>query len=740
MTSYDGQALPTQQLQVGRCADGKKGIPGVATCRRARTTLRSLALRAGSLAVLAVLCACGGGGGSGDHGGGGISQPTIVATIITFPSGGVPPGFIPGGFNSFAGVKITDQSGAQVTTASVSVDGTELSYFAADQQYEVSLNVNPNATVTVSVMLNGVTYTASRTNFATYPTITSPIPNAAWSAQGSDLVSWTGVVPDSTAQYAVGVFDAHGALVWPSGGSLMAVPSSQTSTTVNLGGLGVGDDIVLVGLIDAAPFPGAGAGSGLGIGGFTYAPVTVTASAGTVESLAVRPAPVTVGIGKSTQLVATATYSDGTLADVTAQANWASSDTSKATVSNVGLLTGVAAGSATISAEYAGFSGSTVVTVFQPTPSPTPPLTQSVTYQIDYAHSGRATVGGTGPTFPPSAHWSVTLSGNSISYPIIAGGRVFVTTNAPPAGAIYGTTLYALDEATGNVVWGPLPLTGTYAFSGIAYDHGTLFVINFDGLLRTFDAASGTPGYSVQLQQTSVTSPPTAVNGVLYILGGGGLSAVDEVTGNTLWTANGPSDHSAPAVSTDGVFISGPCDAFKFDPLVGSTLWHFAEGCSGGGGKTAVFANGSVYVRDLFNLSTSQTVNLVLDAATGKQTGTFSPGPAPAFGSNTGFFLSAGTLTATALSTGTTLWTFAGDGTLSSAPIVIDQVVVIGSSSGMVYALDAPTGNVLWNASAGAPVTAPDEQNATLTTGLGVGDGYLVVPAGNSLNGWRLIP
>jgi outer membrane protein assembly factor BamB len=71
---------------------------------------------------------------------------------------------------------------------------------------------------------------------------------------------------------------------------------------------------------------------------------------------------------------------------------------------------------------------------------------------------------------------------------------------------------------------------------------------------------------------------------------------------------------------------------------------------------------------------------------------------------------------------------------------VIDNVVVIGSSAGTVWALDETTGTTLWSTSAGAPIVGPDEQNATLTTGFGAGEGYLVVPAGNVLNGWRVVP
>jgi outer membrane protein assembly factor BamB len=383
---------------------------------------------------------------------------------------------------------------------------------------------------------------------------------------------------------------------------------------------------------------------------------------------------------------------------------------------------------------------STTVSVFQPNPSPPPPLSQSVAYQIDYAHSGRATFGGGALSFPPTAHWAVTLDGNLISYPIVADGKVFVLSNAPPAGASYGTTLYALDAQTGSFAWGPTPVPGTYSFAGIAYDHGVLFVVNFDGLLRTFDAATGVPGWNRQLPVTQVTSPPTAVNGIVYIPGSGGLSATDEATGSVIFVAPAGGDHSSPAVSSDGVFAANPCNAQKVDPIVGTVLWYFSEACGGGGGKTVAYANNVAYVRSMFDVAHSTQVNLKLDAATGTQIDTFVASVIPAFNATQGFFQSAGTLHAVNLATNATLWSFTGDGQLASAPIVIDDTVVIGSLSGTVYALDVANGNVRWSGAAGGPVFAPDEQNATLTTGLGAGNGYLVVPAGNVLNGWRLIP
>ena len=100
----------------------------------------------------------------------------------------------------------------------------------------------------------------------------------------------------------------------------------------------------------------------------------------------------------------------------------------------------------------------------------------------------------------------------------------------------------------------------------------------------------------------------------------------------------------------------------------------------------------------------------------------------PAFDNSLEFTLDNGTLTATQLSTGTTLWTQRADGTLDSAPIVVGGEVYVGGSSGLVAAFDENTGKETWSANAGSPI-AP----AGVTTGLGAGDNLLVVPATDSL-------
>lgn len=83
----------------------------------------------------------------------------------------------------------------------------------------------------------------------------------------------------------------------------------------------------------------------------------------TLTTVTVTPSTPSVAVGKTQQMVATGTYDNGTTDTVTDSASWSTSDSSIAEVSANGLVTGLSAGTATISATLNGLTGSTTVTV-----------------------------------------------------------------------------------------------------------------------------------------------------------------------------------------------------------------------------------------------------------------------------------------------------------------------------------------------------------------------------------------
>lgn len=357
----------------------------------------------------------------------------------------------------------------------------------------------------------------------------------------------------------------------------------------------------------------------------------------------------------------------------------------------------------------------------------------AVTYQVDVAHSG---VQADDQLVPPfGRRWTVTLPGQ-VSYPLIAGGYVYVTVQGQTA------QLYALRQSDGTTAWSST-IPGTYIWASAAYDGGRVFAVNFDGVLRAYAGDTGALLWTTQLPgQYSFTSPPTASGGVVYVSGagsGGTLYAVDELTGGVLATQpveNG--DHSSPALSDSAVFVSYACNqtyAFALQSL--APIWHYSGPCEGGGGKTTVYANGNLYTRDFFG-------DLMFDAATGNLIRSYAPDRsqilAPAVDATTIYLVNQSVLSAQAIADGSVSWTFTGDGQLTTAPLVLSsssgELVVVGSFSGPLYALDAATGAVVWQTDVGAAVSGPDEQDVAVLGGLGAGQGMLVVPAASTLSAY----
>ncbi|HEY9288023.1 MAG TPA: PQQ-binding-like beta-propeller repeat protein [Candidatus Dormibacteraeota bacterium] len=355
-------------------------------------------------------------------------------------------------------------------------------------------------------------------------------------------------------------------------------------------------------------------------------------------------------------------------------------------------------------------------------------------YQIDSGHSGGQPAD---PIAPPLTRWWSVDFGGTVSYPLIAQGMVYVT--VAENWLVNGSRLYAVDQASGRTIWRSIELGGGSYWSAATYDEGRVFVGNAANLLRAFDASNGTLLWSLQLPgQSSSSSAPTASNGVVYAVGygsGGTLYAVRETDGTVLWrVATSTGDESSPAVSTTGVYVAFGCShVYDFAPSNGALIWSHAGTCIGGSGRTSALYNGRLYTRDPLTPSS----NAIYDAQTGAAAGAYAAGPAPAFDNSMGFYLNGSALEAHALSTGAQAWTFAGDGALSSAPIVINGYVYEGSTSGNLYALAASTGSLAWSVNLGAPIRAPDETNLTNPlAGIAAGQGMLAVPAGTTLNGF----
>jgi outer membrane protein assembly factor BamB len=388
-------------------------------------------------------------------------------------------------------------------------------------------------------------------------------------------------------------------------------------------------------------------------------------------------------------------------------------------------------------------STTTTSTTTPPRVEPSP----AVAYHNGVTHDGFANDDRLGP--PLALKWELELGG-PISYPLIAEGKVFVTATTDQWNSALGTTLYAFDQTTGETVWSrKISINkGTTA----AYDAGRIFAVDREGLTQSYDAATGDLLWSVSLKTPSMyifRTPPTASDGMVYTAGAGTgdpagvLYALRASDGSIAWSQpvrNGGG--SAPALSANSVFVSYSCGhVYAFDRSTGEQRWHNDPPCYGGGGSNPVYHGGKVYVRDGYSgASDGYSGNMVIDAETGVIEGSFDSTLIPAFADGIGLFLVGDvafdgvTPELRAVRDGQILWTFTAQGELRTAPVVAGSTVFVAGQTGIVYALDLHTGELLWS-----DIVAPEDpvmvwppNEGSLfhpLTGLGAGDGLLVVPA-----------
>lgn len=305
-----------------------------------------------------VLSAC---GGAGNGASGAIGAPYyIYAEIFSTSSPTLVPGF------KNATVYVEDAvNGEPVDTATVNVNGVPLNY-SVWMDYEGTVSISAGESVVLTVLVGGQTFTVSSNQFSQYPMITLPVTGASWDAPLYHYVKWTGGEPTSGASYGLGMLsasDPNGNLVWPPNGSLKDIPIGTNAFTIPVLELAGGDRIVIAMIWREIPISGAATGSSLVIGGFGAAAINVRQyfPYDVLTSMSVIPETPRIAKGRTVQMSAYATLDNGSLKNLTDQADWTSSDASIVSVSATGLATATGVGTATVTATSGLISGSTAI-------------------------------------------------------------------------------------------------------------------------------------------------------------------------------------------------------------------------------------------------------------------------------------------------------------------------------------------------------------------------------------------
>ena len=205
----------------------------------------------------------------------------------------------------------------------------------------------------------------------------------------------------------------------------------------------------------------------------------------TLVSIQVTPQNPSLDVGATLQLTATGTFSDGTQQNLTAKVRWSTSAAMMATVSSGGLVTGVGAGPATITATSGPVSGSTQVTVNSATLSsiaisPANPAAIAIGLTQQFTATGTFS-DGTQQNLTATVSWSSSATGvakiasSGVATAVSAG----VTTITAMMGSVSGTASLTVTSAVLtaiqiNPLSPSLVLGGSEQFSATAiYSNGT---------------------------------------------------------------------------------------------------------------------------------------------------------------------------------------------------------------------------------------------------------------------------
>ncbi|GIV16772.1 MAG: hypothetical protein KatS3mg022_2207 [Armatimonadota bacterium] len=314
-----------------------------------------------------------------------------------------------------------------------------------------------------------------------------------------------------------------------------------------------------------------------------------------------------------------------------------------------------------------------------------------VSYRFSPTHGGIAPAG---IQMPVAMYWRYTASPapQNFAAPAIVGNTIYYPCR---------DRFYALDAETGRVIWRyptDQPLDAQFRTTPAVAD-GIVYVGATDGNLYALSAATGKVLWTFRTQG-AVLSPPTVVDDVVYFGSADGrVYAINARTGEPIWRGGFrtlDAVNGAVAVA-DGMvyFISADQTLYAAAAATGLLLWRMRlPGTLYA--LSPVVADRNVYV-------VASNVLYVLQARSGRQlwARTLSDDivAEPVAGNSMIYVLTRDGRVWAFDNTGKLLWNtkepvFTNQ--VVAPPTLAGNVLIIGTTRGGIYALDASNGSVLW--------------------------------------------
>ncbi|MCW4008018.1 MAG: PQQ-binding-like beta-propeller repeat protein [Candidatus Bathyarchaeota archaeon] len=282
------------------------------------------------------------------------------------------------------------------------------------------------------------------------------------------------------------------------------------------------------------------------------------------------------------------------------------------------------------------------------------------------------------------------------------------------------------------------------ASGGDAGDH--------DAGIHAFDAHSGKKLWNYSLDY-NIYSPPTVVNGIIYIGSYRGLYAFNALTGNKLWNysetwyydqqrrAYQPSYnaafHASPAISNGVVYAaSDDGNLIAFNSNSGAILCKYPIRKAKESYPWYATFTSPVIVNGVIYIGSQDHSVYALSAVDGHKIWNFTTGGevyAPLTVSEGVVYVSSydGNVYALDALNGSKIWNFSvardyyGLGYIDSSPVIVEGKLYVGCNHYLLYALDAHNGSELWSFNASSPIqSTPAVVNGVVYFGCEAGNLY----------------
>jgi outer membrane protein assembly factor BamB len=307
--------------------------------------------------------------------------------------------------------------------------------------------------------------------------------------------------------------------------------------------------------------------------------------------------------------------------------------------------------------------------------------------------------------------WRKEIPGLGWSSPVVAGGKIFLTT-AVPAGKDHSLRALCLDATTGESIWnvevfkqadGQSPAIhkkNSHASPTPVIDGDDLFVHFGHMGAACLNARDGKSRWT----QRTLAYNPVHGNGGSPILVGDKLIfsidgtdrqevvALDRKTGTVAWLAPRkmsvlkPFSFSTPLLITvngrDQIVSAGSGVAMALDPKTGKEIWRVTYGSGYSVVPRPVYGNGLVYLSSGYEVPVLYAI---------RPDGT-------------------GDVTATHVE-----WTAKRGAPRNASPLLVDDALYLAADDGLITCLDARSGKERWNERAGRAFSAsPLEANGLI--------------------------